>query len=58
MTPITMKQIVMTVNRQPVTASVEPRLSLADFLRERLQLTGAHLGCEQLGDSHIFLAIC
>ncbi len=47
MTPVTMKQVVMTVNRQPVTASVEPRLSLADFLRERLQLTGTHLGCEQ-----------
>jgi aerobic carbon-monoxide dehydrogenase small subunit len=46
MTSVTMKQVVMTVNRQPVTASVEPRLSLADFLRERLQLTGTHLGCE------------
>jgi aerobic carbon-monoxide dehydrogenase small subunit len=46
MTPVTMKQVAMTVNRQPVTAAVEPRLSLADFLRERLQLTGTHLGCE------------
>lgn len=46
MTPVTMKQVVMVVNRQPVTASVEPRLSLADFLRERLQLNGTHLGCE------------
>jgi carbon-monoxide dehydrogenase small subunit len=25
---------------------VPPRLTLADFLRERLQLTGTHLGCE------------
>jgi aerobic carbon-monoxide dehydrogenase small subunit len=43
MTPVTMKQVAMTVKRQPITASVEPRLSLADFLRERLQLTGTHL---------------
>ncbi len=27
-------------------ASVEPRLTLADFLRERCNLTGTHLGCE------------
>jgi carbon-monoxide dehydrogenase small subunit len=40
------KQVAMTVNGRPVTDSVEPRLSLADFLRERLQLTGTHLGCE------------
>ena len=25
---------------------VEPRLTLADFLREKLRLTGTHLGCE------------
>ena len=29
-----------------VEASVEPRQSLADFLRENLALTGTHLGCE------------
>jgi aerobic carbon-monoxide dehydrogenase small subunit len=46
MKPPTMKQVAMTVNGRPVTESVEPRLSLADFLRERLQLTGTHLGCE------------
>ena len=38
--------IALTVNGTPVTASVEPRLTLADFLRERLGLTGTHLGCE------------
>lgn len=27
-------------------ASVPPRLTLADYLRERCQLTGTHLGCE------------
>jgi aerobic carbon-monoxide dehydrogenase small subunit len=46
MKPPTMKQVTMTVNGRPVAESVEPRLSLADFLRERLQLTGTHLGCE------------
>ena len=35
-----------TVNGQAVTAMVEPRLTLADFLRDRLRLTGTHLGCE------------
>jgi len=36
----------VTVNGGAVTAMVEPRLTLADFLRERLRLTGTHLGCE------------
>jgi aerobic carbon-monoxide dehydrogenase small subunit len=35
-----------TVNGKPVEATVEPRVSLADFLREELRLTGTHLGCE------------
>jgi carbon-monoxide dehydrogenase small subunit len=30
-----------------VRARVEPRLTLADFIRERAHLTGTHLGCEQ-----------
>jgi carbon-monoxide dehydrogenase small subunit len=34
------------VNGTPVELSVEPRLSLADVLRDRLGLTGTHLGCE------------
>jgi aerobic carbon-monoxide dehydrogenase small subunit len=38
--------IEVTVNGRPRRATVEPRLTLADFLRERLQLTGTHLGCE------------
>jgi aerobic carbon-monoxide dehydrogenase small subunit len=46
MKPTGMKQITMTINGRPVTESVEPRLNVADFLRERLQLTGTHLGCE------------
>jgi aerobic carbon-monoxide dehydrogenase small subunit len=36
----------MTVNGTAREAAVEPRLTLADFLRERCQLTGTHLGCE------------
>ena len=36
----------LTVNARPVEAEVEPRTHLADFLRERLHLTGTHLGCE------------
>jgi carbon-monoxide dehydrogenase small subunit len=36
----------VTVNGAPRAATVEPRLTLADFLRERCQLTGTHLGCE------------
>src|SRR4030081_585134 len=38
--------IALTVNARAVKASVEPRTHLADFLRERLDLTGTHLGCE------------
>ncbi len=38
--------ISIIVNGRPVEAEVEPRLSLADFLREHLHLTATHLGCE------------
>jgi carbon-monoxide dehydrogenase small subunit len=40
------KTIQLTVNGEAVTAEVEPRLQLAEFLREHLLLTGTHLGCE------------
>ncbi len=36
----------LRVNGQPHEAAVEPRTSLADFLREHLDLTGTHVGCE------------
>jgi carbon-monoxide dehydrogenase small subunit len=36
----------MIVNGQVRAATVEARLTLADFLRERCHLTGTHLGCE------------
>jgi carbon-monoxide dehydrogenase small subunit len=36
----------LTINGQPVTADVEPRTLLVDFLRDRLRLTGVHIGCD------------
>jgi aerobic carbon-monoxide dehydrogenase small subunit len=38
--------ITVTVNGTVHKAEVEPRLLLADFLRENLDLTGTHVGCE------------
>ena len=38
--------ISLDVNGERVEADVLPRLSLADFLREHLKLTGTHVGCE------------
>ena len=43
---MTATPITLTVNGKAVTAAVEPRTHLADFLREQLLLTGTHLGCE------------
>lgn len=42
-----MSTVNLTVNGKPISADVEPRTSLADFLRDTLDLTGTHLGCEQ-----------
>lgn len=44
--PLDAVKIALTVNGEEVQAVVEPRLSLADFLRRELSLTGTHLGCE------------
>jgi aerobic carbon-monoxide dehydrogenase small subunit len=38
--------ISLDVNGERVDAFVLPRLNLADFLREQLELTGTHVGCE------------
>ncbi len=38
--------ISLRVNGRPVEAVVEPRLLLVHFLRERLRLTGTHIGCD------------
>jgi carbon-monoxide dehydrogenase small subunit len=41
-----MSQVNFILNGEPVTIDVEPRLHLADCLREMLGKTGTHLGCE------------
>lgn len=41
-----MNMIALTVNQRAVRALAEPRTNLADFVREKLDLTGTHLGCE------------
>ncbi|WP_370542158.1 (2Fe-2S)-binding protein [Amycolatopsis sp. FDAARGOS 1241] len=38
--------VACTVNGAEYEAAVDPRMTLADFLREKLRLTGTHLGCE------------
>lgn len=38
--------IEVTVNGEPVRREVEARMTLADFLRHELGLTGTHVGCE------------
>lgn len=41
-----LQNIRLTVNGQPYERQVEPRKSLADFIRQDLLLTGTHVGCE------------
>jgi len=41
-----MRTIRVTVNGKAYTREVETRVSLADFLRHELRLTGTHVGCE------------
>jgi carbon-monoxide dehydrogenase small subunit len=40
------RKITVTVNGRRYDEEVEVRLTLADFLRHQLGLTGTHLGCE------------
>ena len=40
------RTIHLHVNGKPCEGQAEPRLHLADFLRNELKLTGTHLGCE------------
>src|SRR6202034_1302601 len=40
------RKIALTVNGKRHEATVPVRLTLADFLRQKLRLTGTHLGCE------------
>ncbi|MBT8061362.1 MAG: (2Fe-2S)-binding protein [Gammaproteobacteria bacterium] len=41
-----MPEISLSVNGKPVTAEVEPRTLLVQFLRDHLRLTGTHVGCD------------
>ncbi len=41
-----MTKVEMTVNGKPVAAEVEPRTLLIHYLREHLNLTGPHIGCD------------
>ncbi|RME34627.1 MAG: (2Fe-2S)-binding protein [Gammaproteobacteria bacterium] len=38
--------VTITVNGQPCTREIEPRLLLVEFLRRELGLTGTHIGCD------------
>ena len=38
--------ITLTVNGKAVTANVDPRTLLVQLIREQLQLTGTHVGCD------------
>ena len=40
------QDITLTVNGETVNERVEARMTLVDFLRENLSLTGSHVGCE------------
>jgi aerobic carbon-monoxide dehydrogenase small subunit len=39
--------VTLTVNGRPWSGDVPARLTLSDWLRDRLGLTGTHVGCEQ-----------
>ncbi len=40
------RRIALRVNGRELVGEAEPRVTLADFLRDELGLTGTHLGCE------------
>ena len=40
------RRIALRVNGRELVGEAEPRMTLADFLRDELGLTGTHLGCE------------
>ena len=42
----TLHTVAIEVNGKPCSGAVPPRLSLVDWLREELRLTGTHIGCE------------
>jgi len=40
------RRVTITVNGEPRTADIEPRLLLANLIRQGLKLTGTHTGCD------------
>ncbi len=40
------RSVTVTVNGDKITAEVEPRLLLVHFIRDKLRLTGTHIGCD------------
>jgi aerobic carbon-monoxide dehydrogenase small subunit len=42
----TIQTVTVSVNGEPRSADIEPRLLLARFLRDTLGLTGTHMGCD------------
>jgi aerobic carbon-monoxide dehydrogenase small subunit len=42
----TIRTVTVSVNGEPRSAEIEPRLLLARFLRDTLGLTGTHIGCD------------
>lgn len=40
------QSVTLTVNGRTYTEEAEPRMLLSDFLRQKLGLTGTHVGCE------------
>ncbi len=51
------KNITITINNKKLEVSIEPRLLLIDFIRNTLNLTGSHVGCDtsQCGSCMVFL---
>jgi carbon-monoxide dehydrogenase small subunit len=45
--PLAERPVALEVNGRATVVEVQPRWTLADALRDRLGLTGTHLGCEQ-----------
>lgn len=41
-----MTSVTLTVNGKSVSADIDPRMLLAEFLRRHLNLTGTHIGCD------------
>jgi carbon-monoxide dehydrogenase small subunit len=46
MQPVATMRVTVSVNGRSYSAEVEPRLLLVHFLREDLNLTGTHIGCD------------